>query len=109
MVLYVNLGYFGLFQSKNSCIWCSFISVNTGQHVSTHFLFPGHYQVSPLFVFVCGKICLPSAMLHIAGTYFTYGLKYIYMAKILVIHSYMASYLFYLWLGSRYNTINTLW
>jgi hypothetical protein len=55
------------------------------------------------------EIFLPSAMLHIAGAYFYVWLKYIHMAKIIVIHSYVAMYLFYLWLGSRYSTLKALW
>ena len=68
-----ELRIFGLFQSKHSCFLCSLISVNIGQHVST-LLFPGHHQVSPFFFLSLSvENFLPSAMLHIAGAYFTYG------------------------------------
>jgi len=98
-----DLRYLVLFQSKHSCFWCSLISVSIGQHVST-FLFLGHHQV-PSF-FVCGSFSTFCNATYSRCLFYIW-LKYIHMAKILVIilqYSYMVRYLFYLWLGFWYNT-----
>ena len=106
--MYFSFGYLVLFQSKHSCFWCSLISVSIGQHVST-LPFLGHHQISPFFV--CGSLSTFCNATYSRCLFYIW-LKYIHMAKILVIilqYSYMVRYLFYLWLGFWYNTIETLW
>jgi len=108
LCVYSDLGYLVLFQSKHSCFWCSLVSVSIRQHVST-LLFLGHHQISPFFV--CGRFSTFCNATYSRCLFYIW-LKYIHMAKILVIilqYSYVVRYLFYLWLGFWYNTIETLW